>query len=56
MIKNPSCNAGDTRLIPDQGTKILHATEQLSPCAETTEGYVLQARCCCSVAKSCLTL
>ena len=55
-IKNPPCNAGDIHSIPDQGTKILRAAEQLSRCAATTEGYVLQARCRCLVSKSCLTL
>ena len=35
MDKNPPCNAGDTGLIPSQGTKIPHAVEQLSLC--TTE-------------------
>ena len=37
VVKNLSCKAGDTGLIPGQGTKIPHATEQLSPCATTTE-------------------
>ena len=35
MVKNPSCNAGDSGLIPGQGTKIPHAAEQLRPCAAT---------------------
>ena len=36
--KNPPCNAGDTGSIPDQGTKIPHATEQLlSPLSEARE-------------------
>ena len=35
MVKNPPCNAGDTGLIPVRGTKIPHATGQLSLC--TTE-------------------
>ena len=30
MIKNLPCNAGDMGSIPDQGTKIPHAVEQLS--------------------------
>ena len=34
-------NAGDSGLIPGQGTKIPHATEQLSPHATTEE-----AACC----------
>ena len=29
-VKNLPCNAGDTRSIPDLGTRIPHATEQLS--------------------------
>ena len=37
MIKNPSCNAGDMGLIPGQGTRIPHATEQLSPSVATIE-------------------
>ena len=51
MVKNPphrdfpggpvvgSCpsNAGDMGSIPDQGTRIPHASEQLSPCATTAE-------------------
>ena len=37
MVKNRSCNAGDTGSIPGQGTKISHAVGQLSLCAATTE-------------------
>ena len=37
MVKNLPYNAGDMGLIPGQGTKIPHATGQLSPCATTTE-------------------
>ena len=37
MVKNPSCNVGDASSIPGQGTKIPHATGQLSPHAATTE-------------------
>ena len=37
MVKNPPSNAGDVGLIPSQGTKIPHATGQLSPHAATTE-------------------
>ena len=37
VVKNPPRIAGDARLIPEQGTKIPHATEQLSPQATTTE-------------------
>ena len=32
MTENLSSNAGDTGLIPGQGTKIPQAVEQLSPC------------------------
>ena len=31
MVKNPPSNAGDAGLIPGRGTKISHATGQLSP-------------------------
>ena len=37
VIKNPPCNAGNVCLIPDRGTKISHAAEQLSPCNMTPE-------------------
>ena len=37
MVKNPPCNAEDSGLIPDQGTKIPQAAGQLSPRAKTTE-------------------
>ena len=37
VVKNLPSNAGDVGLIPDWGTKIPHATGQLSPCATTTE-------------------
>ena len=37
MVKNPPSNAGDTGSIPGPGTKIPHATGQLSPCTTTTE-------------------
>ena len=36
MVKNP-CNAGDAGLIPDWGTKIPRAVEQLSLSATTIE-------------------
>ena len=44
MVKNPPSNAGDSRLIPDQGTKIPHAAGQLSPHATTTEPVRLNYR------------
>ena len=37
VVKNPPYNARDARSIPVQGTKISHATGQLSPRATTTE-------------------
>ena len=37
MVKNPPSNAGHVGLIPGRGTKIPHATGQLSPCASTRE-------------------
>ena len=38
VVKNPiPCNVGNPVLIPGEGTKIPHATEQLNPCATTTE-------------------
>ena len=30
MVENPPCKAGDMSLIPGRGTRIPHATEQLS--------------------------
>ena len=44
MVKNPPSNAGDMGLIPGQGTKIPHATGQLSPRATTTELACLNER------------
>ena len=37
VVKNPPANAGNAGLIPSQGTKIPHTTEQLSLPAATTE-------------------
>ena len=37
VVKNLLSNAGDTDLIPSQGTKIPHAMGQLSPCVTTTD-------------------
>ena len=37
VIENPPPNAGDTGLIPGQGTKIPHAMGQLSLSTATTE-------------------
>ena len=37
VVKNLPSNAGDTGSIPARGTKISHATQQLSPRTTTTE-------------------
>ena len=37
VVKNLPSNSGDTGLIPGRGTKISHATGQLSPHGTTTE-------------------
>ena len=37
MVRNLPCNAGDTGSIPGQGTKIPHASEQVSPRMATSE-------------------
>ena len=37
VVKNLPCNAGDMGLIPGWGTKIPHATGQLSLCATTRQ-------------------
>ena len=37
VIKNPPFDAGDVGLIPWEGTKILHAAEQLSLCAASSD-------------------
>ena len=37
MVRNLACNAGDLDLIPGPGTKIPHASEQVSPLATITE-------------------
>ena len=42
VVKNPPSNAGDVGSIPGWGTKIPHATGQLSPSATSTEPM------CCS--------
>ena len=36
-VENPSRNAGDVGSTPGRGTKIPHASGQLSPCATTGE-------------------
>ena len=44
VVKNPPCNAGDVGLIPGWGTKIPHATEQLSPYVITRESVQCNER------------
>ena len=46
LVKNPPYHAGDMGLIPGLGTKIPHATGQLSPWATTTEPTRLNLRAC----------
>ena len=41
VVKNPPYNSGDIGSILGLGTKILHAVEQLSLCATTTEAHEL---------------
>ena len=45
MVKNPPCNAGNTGSIPDWGTKIPHAAEQLSPHTTTFEPTATSRDC-----------
>ena len=42
MVGNLSCNEGDVGLIPGPGTRIPHATGQLSTCTTTTEPRLLK--------------
>ena len=44
VVRNPPDNAGDTDWIPGLGTKIPCASEQLSPCATTTEPMLQNKR------------
>ena len=48
VVESLPCSAGDVGLIPGQGTKIPHATEQLSLYAATTEARtpVRESVCC----------
>ena len=43
VAKNPTSNAGDLGSIPGRGTKIPHASGQLSPSATTTEAHMPRA-------------
>ena len=44
VVKNPPSNAEDAGSIPGRGTKMPHATGQLSLCATTTELVCLNER------------
>ena len=46
VVKHPLSNAGDMSLIPGWGTKIPHATRQLSPHTTTVELSHLNERAC----------
>ena len=46
VVKNPPCNAGDLGAIPGGGTKILYATDLLSPRAATREPICRNERPC----------
>ena len=46
VVKNSPSNAEDAGSTPGRGTKIQHATEQLSPCTTTTELVHLNERAC----------
>ena len=46
MVKNLPSNAGDVGLIPGRGTKIPHATGELSLCTTTTELARLSKTAC----------
>ena len=45
VVKNPPCNVEDMGSIPDWGTKIPHASEQLSLCTMTAESPALGSPC-----------
>ena len=47
-VKTPPSNADNTGLIPGQGTKISHATGQLSPCTPARESLctATKTQCC----------
>ena len=44
MVKSPTCKAGDMSSIPSQGTKILHAAEQLKPTRCKYRVHMLQLK------------
>ena len=45
VVKNLPCNAGDVGLIPSEGTKIPHASGQLSPLATNYRAHVPWTLC-----------
>ena len=45
VVKNPPSNAGDVGLIPGWGTKIPHATGQLSPHTTNYRARALWSLC-----------
>ena len=49
VVKNPPSNAGDKGSVPGWGTKIPHATGQLSLCATTREAHTLQLLSPCTL-------
>ena len=60
VVKNPPCNAGDVGSIPGQGTKILHAMEQLippqlqSPCVTVKDPTCRNQEFMCHNYRSCM--
>ena len=48
VVKNLPCNAGKVGSIPGQETKITHAVEQLSPCAQllSLQATIRESVCC----------
>ena len=49
VVWNSPCNTEDTGLIPSQGTKILNAAKQPSPCAITKESiHCSEDPVCCN--------
>ena len=45
MVKNPPCNAEDGSSMPNRGTKIALASEELSPRASTRESAHYNKKC-----------
>ena len=53
VVKNPPYKAGDAGSIPGQGTKIPHATGQLSPCTSTRESACRKLQSPCALEPAC---